>query len=265
MYGKQNKKMNTDTIITELQSLIKESREEILPTKWISENVIGSPYRVSFDKYLGWFTKAFSFLKLFLPEDNVFLSQFSECNENLYALAEASLKILENLIEYIEKGFIVPGQSRSVDTEVALKTIFSRFHKVARQLRSRHENRKTLDISDEYDVQDLLHALLRLFFDDVRTEEWTPSYAGKSARMDFLLKNECIVIEVKKTRQGLTDKEVGDQLIIDVDRYKVHPDCKKLICFVYDPEGRIGNPEGIMRDLNKQHEGFVEVIIEPDM
>ena len=63
----------------------------------------------------------------------------------------------------------------------------------------------------------------------------------------------------------MTDKEVGDQLIIDVDRYKVHQDCKKLICFVYDPEGRIGNPEGIMRDLNKQHEGFVEVIIEPNM
>lgn len=67
MYESQNKKMNTNTIITELQSLIKESREEILPTKWIAEGVIGSPYRVSFDKYSGWFTKAFSFLKLFLP------------------------------------------------------------------------------------------------------------------------------------------------------------------------------------------------------
>ena len=70
----------------------------------------------------------------------------------------------------------------------------------------------------------LLHALLLLCFDDIRAEEWTSSYAGKSARMDFLLKNEGVVIEVKKTRLGLTDKELGDQLIIDVDRYKVHPD-----------------------------------------
>ena len=45
----------------------------------------------------------------------------------------------------------------------------------------------------------LLHALLLLYFDDIRAEEWTPSYAGKSARMDFLLKNEGVVIEVKKT------------------------------------------------------------------
>lgn len=102
-----------------------------------------------------------------------------------------------------------------------------------------------------------------MYFDDVRAEEWTPSYAGKSARMDFLLKKESVVIEVKKTRQGLADKEIGDQLIVDVDRYKTHPDCKRLICFVYDPEGRIGNPDGMMKDLNEQHAGFAEVIIEP--
>ena len=84
-------------------------------------------------------------------------------------------------------------------------------------------------------------------------------------RVDFLLKNEKIVIEVKKTRQGLADKELGDQLIIDVERYKTHPDCQKLICFVYDPEERIGNPNGIINDLNRQHNGFVKVIIQPSM
>ncbi len=87
------------------------------------------------------------------------------------------------------------------------------------------ENRETLKIEDEYDVQDLLHALLLLYFDDVRTEEWTPSYAGKSSRMDFLLKNERVVIEVKKTRLGLADKELGDQLIIDVDSVVVKHFC----------------------------------------
>ena len=122
-----------------------------------------------------------------------------------------------------------------------------------------------MSIEDEYDVQDLLHALLHLYFDDIRAEEWTPSYAGKSARVDFLLKNEKTVIEVKKTRHGLADKEVGDQLIIDVDRYKEHPDCEKLICFVYDPEGRIGNPNGIMDDLNIRHQGFATVVIQPNM
>ena len=131
-------------------------------------------------------------------------------------------------------------------------------------MRNRHNNRETLNISDEYDVQDLLHALLRLDFDDVRTEEWTPSYAGKSARMDFLLKKHQIVIETKKSRKNLTQKEVGDELIVDIQRYRIHPDCRLLCCFIYDPEGWIGNPVGIETDLSSDEEDLnVEVLVAP--
>lgn len=157
------------------------------------------------------------------------------------------------------------SQKEEVSAIKNLNIIFTSFHKMVRQLRSRHNNRSTLEIKDEYDVQDLLHALLKLYFDDIRHEEWTPSYAGGSARVDFLLKNEKIVIEVKKTREGLGDKELGEQLIIDIDKYKAHPDCEKLICFVYDPEEIIRNPVGIMNDMNKQHDGFAKVIVKPDV
>ena len=257
--------MDQEQIYEELNSLICECKEDILPTKWIHQNVIGAPYRVDYKQYLGWYTKAFAFLKLFLQEDSDFLLRFSECKENRYSLAESSIVILENLMEYMKKGFVVPKKSDAIDTSAELNRIFERFHRVVKQLRNRHDGRPTLDVNDEYDVQDLLHALLKLYFNDIRAEEWTPSYAGKSARMDFLLKHEGIVIEVKKTRQGLTEKEVGDQLIVDADRYRVHPDCKKLICFIYEPEGRIGNTEGLVRDINGHHEGFIEVVIEPNV
>jgi Uncharacterized protein conserved in bacteria len=148
--------------------------------------------------------------------------------------------------------------------EHALNQVFSGFHKVARQLRRRHSGRPTLDIKDEYDVQDMLHVLLCMFFSDIRPEEWTPSYVGGSARMDFLLKPEQTVIEVKMTRPTLKDKEIGDQLIIDIERYKAHPDCKKLVCFVYDPEGYVKNPVGLESDLNRTDEKLpVQVIIAP--
>ncbi len=145
-----------------------------------------------------------------------------------------------------------------------IENICYKFHSVARQLQSRHSDRSTLEIEDEYDVQDLLHALLKLHFDDVREEEYTPSYAGSSSRVDFLLKDEKIIIEVKKTRKGLKAKEVGEQLIIDKAHYTVHPDCKSLICFVYDPDGRISNPIGLERDLEKNNNDLnVKVIIAP--
>jgi len=95
-----------------------------------------------------------------------------------------------------------------------------------------------------------MHGLLKLHFTDVRPEEVTPSYAGTSSRTDFLLKQEQVVIEVKKTRKNLGQKEIADQLIIDKERYRSHPDCKTLVCFVYDPEGRCDNPTALENDLS---------------
>jgi DNA-binding sugar fermentation-stimulating protein len=52
-----------------------------------------------------------------------------------------------------------------------------------------------------------MHALLQLYYDDIRPEEYTPSYAGRASRMDFLLKREKIVVEVKKARSNLRARE----------------------------------------------------------
>lgn len=146
----------------------------------------------------------------------------------------------------------------------ALYRIGERFHLVAKQLRVRRQDRPTLDITDEYDVQDLFHALLRIPFDDVRPEEWSPSYAGGSSRMDFLLPEIEAVVEIKKSRAGLGARELGEQLIIDIAKYKQHPNCRTLFCFVYDPDGRINNPRGIENDLNaEQDELKVRVLIAP--
>ena len=259
--------MDKQIILNEVEELIKEGKEEVLSTKWdfSGTNVISFGTYVDADVFGSWRRKVSSFLKMFLPEEHEYVKAFDSLTKNEYCNASICVQTLENVKQYIEKGFIDTAGESGLDVEDILQRIFSRFHKVARQLRVRYADKPTLEIEDEYDVQDLLHALLQLYFDDIRAEEWTPSYAGKCARVDFLLKNEKVVIEVKKTRKGLADKEVGDQLIIDVDRYKTHPDCERLVCFVYDPEGRIGNPTGIMNDLNKQHEGFATVYIYPNM
>jgi hypothetical protein len=151
-----------------------------------------------------------------------------------------------------------------LDPAESITRICERLPLVIRQLRERHDSRNGYDVQDEYDLQDLVHALLHLFFDDVRPEEHTPSYAGKAARMDFLLRDASIVIEAKMTRRGLGAKELGDELTIDISRYKLHPDCKLLFCLVYDPEHRVQNPRGIEADLSRQDAAFkVKVLIVP--
>ena len=147
-----------------------------------------------------------------------------------------------------------------------LKKILNGLDKVACQLRDRYDNRNTLEIKDEYDVQDLLHALLRLEFDDIRKEEWTPSYAGSTSRMDFLLKQQQMVVEVKKAGRRLKEREIGEQLTIDIAHYQKHQDCKTLICFVYDPERYIRNPKGLENDLIAQSTPnmLVVVVVAPE-
>lgn len=66
------------------------------------------------------------------------------------------------------------------------------------------------------------------------------------------------------TRSGLKDKELGEQLIIDIAKYQNHPNCKCLYCFVYDPDDIIRNPRGIEKDLEKLGKDFlVKVYIRP--
>jgi len=162
------------------------------------------------------------------------------------------------------KNSAINKGGKSSTAQEIIENICSKFHSVAKQLTHRYDKRNTLVIKDEYDVQDLFHALLRIYFDDIRPEEWTPSYAGGSSRVDFLLKEESIVIEIKKTRDQLKDNKIGEQLIVDIEKYQTHPDCKTLICFVYDPEGLIRNPKGLENDLNKKREKIVvKTIIVP--
>lgn len=167
--------------------------------------------------------------------------------------------LLKSMLKEIEE-FPLLTEPKAAPAHSSLDGICSRFHDIARQLRKRHDDRPTLDVRDEYDVQDLLHALLRLYFNDIRPEEWTPSYAGASSRMDFLLKQEQVVVEAKKTRANLKDKQLGEQLIIDIARYKAHPDCQTLYCFVYDPEGLIANPKGLESDLSHDYEGLGAIV-----
>lgn len=194
-----------------------------------------------------------------------------DCDSQVYrsALLDAD-GILSVMIQQLEDADRARGGTRAIvvtaepDPIDIVVNLCRRFHRVVRQIRQRHDQRTTLEVSDEYDVQDLVHALLALRFDDIRPEECTASYAGGSSRMDFLLWEERISLEVKKTRQTLRDREVGNQLIEDIARYGSHSRCKVLVCFVYDPEERLQNPRGLENDLSGIREGLdVRVVIEP--
>lgn len=253
-------------LLQKLNSLV-EYGEDVRKTKHVTTGQFGGFTFYDDAKFTGWISRIYNVLEKYnidTMERSVIMNTGNgrDTSETDINTVQEQLK---SLISSIEEGFFdVESNSNQIQKDVLLENIFNKFHKISRQLRTRHDSRQTLQITDEYDVQDLLHALLLLHFDDVRTEEWTPSYAGGAVRMDFLLKQEKIVIEVKKTRNSMTSKSLGEELIIDKEKYAEHPDCEKLYCFVYDPEGLLGNPIGIKSDLESGSQGFVNVFIRPE-
>ena len=152
------------------------------------------------------------------------------------------------------------------DSIVLLHVLCRRFPLFARELADRHASRPGFVMNDEYDVQDAMHALLRLHFDDVRAEEWPPSYGANRTRMDFLLKRERIVIETKMTRDGLGQRKIVEELTIDKAHYRGHPDCESLVCFVYDPENRVDNPAALETDIaGTEAELITTVVVAPNL
>ncbi|MBK9000682.1 MAG: hypothetical protein IPM35_33595 [Myxococcales bacterium] len=54
---------------------------------------------------------------------------------------------------------------------------------------------------------------------------------------------------------------MADELIIDKERYKKHPECDVLVCFVYDPSDVIRNPVGLEDDLAQESGPKCEVVV----
>jgi hypothetical protein len=135
------------------------------------------------------------------------------------------------------------------------------YPRFVRQLQRRQRDRPGFAIDDEYDVQDSIHAVLRLWFDDVRPEEGTPSSAGKASRIDFLLKNETVALETKFVRKGKNLKELATELSADIVHYQAHQSVTFLVVLIYDPEFVIANPGGFESDLSKDYGGLSALIV----
>jgi REase_DpnII-MboI len=196
----------------------------------------------------------------------------------LGSLAEASVlydslsnSILRRISSRLSETANCPATREDALSAVVL--ICRRFPLFARQLLVRRKSvakntkrqisRPTITMRDEYDVQDALHALLRLYFDTVEPEVWTPSYAGNQSRIDFVLPEHKIVIEAKFFGDKKTNRAIAQELIVDERYYQESPHCETLVALVYDPDLRCTNPQAFERDITEKSQIHVIAIVCP--
>lgn len=200
------------------------------------------------DKYQQWEHCVLMYLEDEFPNNktNTDFSKLSGNND--IDVLNKQLNLLKALLSYTNEK-----TPQNLSDTVIIESIFNNFNNFTTQSSKRYDNRNSFFIiNDEYDVQDILHSIFKLFYKDVEKEFIIPKYAGSSTRIDFILNNRQIGIEVKMTRDGLTDKQLCDQLLLDIDRYFSLDTLKTLYCFIYDPDKRITNPYLIKRDIENK-------------
>jgi hypothetical protein len=157
-----------------VQRLIEKGYRVLATDRPNPPGVIGFPTLDS-KSFSAWQSQCLNFLESRLPLSSPYARSFKEQVQKGYiSSVKSGIGILESVREDLESSDI--QEEKLLDNPVdKIQTLCDRFHLVCRQIRDRHSTRPTIDVQDEYDVQDLFHALLNLGFDDIRPEEWTPS------------------------------------------------------------------------------------------
>lgn len=121
--------------------------------------------------------------------------------------------------------------------EVALVLrLCERLPQAARILCNRQRKDKaSFEITDEYDIQDLLHALLRGYLKHSVQEDPLPKVAGtKSGRADISIEDLGVLIEVKYVHGPQDQRRIFEDFSQDLLLYTEWPHLRTLVLVVYN-------------------------------
>jgi len=150
------------------------------------------------------------------------------------------------LLDPLDAAMLLDAMSAAPATRLArasgldaVLTIIDRFAASTSVLANRQRNRAEIHIRDEYDVQDLFHALVLPAVPDIVPEDPAPKIAGKSSRLDFTSKSLRLGVELKHVRSAAHGRDVREELLVDSATYQAHPYVETVVAFVHDPERHI--------------------------
>jgi hypothetical protein len=137
--------------------------------------------------------------------------------------------------------------SAPAPTVAMLLQLCERLPQAARFLGSRREGKQPYRIADEYDVQDLLHAVIRAYFKYSIDEEPIGKVGGaRSARADLALPDVNTLIEVKFVRGPKDQQRIVEEFAQDLLLYTAWAPLQTFIYMVYN-SADLRDPEAVAR------------------
>lgn len=173
-------------------------------------------------------------------------------NEEIDALLKSAIGINELvLIEDFLKINNRIGYQNLTALEMVSQVI-KNFPEGIKKIKSRRKGKNNFEFKDEYDVQDVLYVMLKPLFPTLKEEDPIPKVGVSSTRIDLMLREKGILIEVKMIKENDTDEaKFIKQLKEDIQSYHICQWMKNLICFVYDPFDKTKDRNNFY-DLNGQ-------------
>ncbi|MCK4819046.1 hypothetical protein KA005_24950, partial [bacterium] len=139
----------------------------------------------------------------------------------------------------------------SIEQGVINNNVFSLLFNYLREAVIEFEKRREIKFVNEPQLQDFIYSVLRALFASVEFEDPTEKICEKSNRLDFVLKDHNIIIEVKYVRDKAHGKKISEELSADYLRYKQSPYGKTIINYIYDPNNNIANHSLYKKGLKK--------------
>lgn len=157
-------------------------------------------------------------------------------------LETIDLIILAELQSHFSKQAITKTTYKNLSAKDLIIEILENFENAVKKItdktmrygKSSATPRSLIKIEDEYDIQDLLYFSLKSVFPEIKYEDDTSSYGGSAKRLDFYLKDEGIIIEVKHIDKA-DDKKYTKQMKDDLQSYHVVNVLTEIIFFIYAP------------------------------
>jgi hypothetical protein len=173
---------------------------------------------------------------------------------------------LQILLEDIEKTLLQTKFINKNADEVVRDVLNNFSNAIQKIISGRRLNHPDFRIEDEYDVQDILYVILKSIFPNLREEDPIPKVGGKSTKIDLILREEKILIEVKMIKaKDSNETHFIEQLKVDFESYHECKWLRKLFCFIYDPYKKtrdISNFNDLNGERTKGEHNFnIEVIV----
>jgi hypothetical protein len=170
------------------------------------------------------------------------------------------------IFEDLEKCLLQIKYINKEPVDLIRDILYNFTNAIQKIIKDRRKGHIDFKIEDEYDVQDILYVVLKSIFPNLKDEDPIPKVGGSSTKIDLILREESILIEVKMLKEkDQNEKSFIQELKVDFESYHECKWLSKLFCFVYDPYKKTKDISNFI-DLNGsrkkgEHSFDVEVIV----